>query len=76
MMVPALSASIASNIFSEKHPDALLYAALIEATPYIGEDERLDIWSTMYGGIRESISVTADRANKGSTPLKRELRVM
>lgn len=73
--VPALSSNKASNVFSTKHPDALLYAALLEATPYIVEDERLTTWSTFYNNIREAINVTADRANKGSTPLKREIKV-
>lgn len=74
--VPALSSTNSSNIFAEKHPDALLYAALLEATPYITEDERLNTWSTFYNNIREAINVTADRANKGSSPLTREIKVM
>lgn len=74
--VPALSSDEDSNVFSEKHPDALLYAALIEATPFLTEDERLETWAVFYTGIVNSINVTADRANKGSTPLKREIKVM
>ena len=74
--VPALSSSQDTNTFSTKHPDALLYAALLEATPFLTEDERLETWATFYTGIRESINVTADRATKGSTPLKREIKVM
>lgn len=74
--IPNLSDSVATNIFSLHHPDALLYAALLEATPFIVEDERLETWSTFYNNIREAINVTADRANKGSTPLQREIKVM
>lgn len=73
--VPALSDDLDENVFSKKHPDAFLYAALLEATPFLTEDERLETWATFYTGIRESINVTADRANKGSTPLKREIKV-
>lgn len=73
--VPALASDKDYNVFSKKHPDALLYAALLEATPFIVEDERLTTWSTFYNNIREAINVTADRANKGSTPLKREIKV-
>lgn len=74
--VPALSSSTPSNVFSENHPDALLYAALLEATPFLTEDERLETWAVFYTGIRDSINVTADRANKGSSPLTREVKVM
>lgn len=73
--VPALSDDLDENVFSLRHPDALLYAALLEATPFIVEDERLETWATFYTNIREAINVTADRATKGSSPLKREIKV-
>lgn len=72
--VPALADDQDDNVFSKKHPDALLYASLLEATPYLTEDERLETWATFYTGIRESINVSADKATKGSTPLKREVK--
>ncbi len=73
--VPALADDRDDNVFSEYHPDAFIYAALLEATPYLHEDERLETWTTFYNNIRDAINVTADRANKGSTPLKREIKV-
>jgi hypothetical protein len=73
--IPALADDLDENVFSKRHPDALIYAALLEATPYLHEDERLETWSTFYNNIREAINVTADRANKGSTPLIREIKV-
>jgi len=76
MDIPALSDTIPSNVFTTKHPDAFLYASLLEATPMIGEDERLETWATFYTGIQQSINVAADRANMGSTPLQREIKVM
>jgi hypothetical protein len=75
MSIPALSSTTKSNVFSKKHPDALLYASLLEATPFLVEDERLETWTTFYNNIREAINVTAERAKKGSTPLKREIKV-
>ena len=74
--VPALADDQDDNIFSNKHPDALLYAALLEATPFLLEDERLETWAVFYTGIRDAINLAADRATKGSTPLKREIKVM
>jgi hypothetical protein len=74
--VPPLAEDQDDNIFSLKHPDALLYAALVEATPFIVEDERIPTWSSFYKDIQVAINATADRATKGSTPLKREIKVM
>jgi hypothetical protein len=74
--IPALSSDQDENVFSTKHPDALLYAALLEATPFLQEDERLETWAIFYTGIKDSINLSADRATKGSTPLKREFKVM
>lgn len=74
--VPALSDDKDSNVFSLRHPDIFLYASVLEATPFILEDERLPTWTTFYNNIRDAINVTADRATKGSTPLKREIKVM
>lgn len=73
--VPALADDQDDNVFSNKHPDVFLYAALLEATPFIIEDERIPTWSTFYNNIKDSINTTADRATKGSTPLKREIKV-
>lgn len=74
--VPALADDQDDNVFSLRHPDALLYAALVEATPFLTEDERLETWVRFYNDIKDSINLAADRATKGSTPLKRELKVM
>ena len=74
--VPALDDDNDYNVFSTRHPDALLYASLIEATPFLLEDERLETWAVLYTGIKDSINLAADKATKGSTPLKREIKVM
>jgi hypothetical protein len=74
--VPALDKDQDENVFSIRHPDALLYASLLEATPFIAEDERIPTWSAFYRDIQAAINATADKATKGSTPLKREIKVM
>lgn len=75
-MQPALSDTVEQNVFSTKHPDALLYAALLEASPMIGEDERIEAWNSYYVGVVKGVNIARDRANLGSTPLKRTLKVM
>jgi len=45
---PLLSDSNSSNVFLANCPDALLYASLGEAEPYLMNDARLQVWSALY----------------------------
>lgn len=38
-------------------PDLYLYGALLEATPYIKEDERLQTWGALYTGARDALNM-------------------
>lgn len=53
-----ISTSQASNVYLAYFPDALLYATLAEAEPYLMNDERIAIWASMYdraiANIREN----------------------
>lgn len=43
-----ISTTTASNVFLANYPDALLYATLAEAEPYLMNDGRLQTWSALY----------------------------
>ena len=43
-----ISTTTASNLFLANYPDALLYATLAEAEPYLMNDGRLQTWSALY----------------------------
>jgi hypothetical protein len=60
-----LSDSNASNVFLANCPDALLYGALAEAEPYLMNDNRIQIWASLYDRAVNSIS-TADQAGEYS----------
>ena len=62
---PLLSDSNASNVFLANCPDALLYAALGEAEPYLMNDARLQVWSALYDRAIMSIS-TSDQSSEYS----------
>jgi hypothetical protein len=53
-----IDTSNASNVYLAFFPDALLYATLAEAQPYLMNDERIAVWSSMYdraiANIREN----------------------
>jgi hypothetical protein len=43
-----ISTTTASNLFLANYPDALLYATLAEAEPYLLNDARIQTWSALY----------------------------
>lgn len=73
--IPALSASplVNSNVFSTKYPDALLYASLLAAAPYMKENEDIDAWSNAYLAALSTANAESDKIKKGSTPLVRKV---
>ena len=44
----ALSGSTASNDILSRAPDLYLYGALLAAEPFIGDDERIQVWNSLY----------------------------
>jgi hypothetical protein len=69
--IPALSDSNTSNWLLAYAPDLYLYGALVEATPYLKDDERLGTWSTLYTNSLGDIEVADQRASVSSTPIVR-----
>ena len=43
-----ISSTVPSNLYLANYPDALLYATLAEAEPYLMNDGRIQVWATMY----------------------------
>ena len=43
-----ISPTTASNLYLANYPDAILYATLAEAEPYLMNDGRIQIWASMY----------------------------
>jgi hypothetical protein len=43
-----ISSTVPSNLYLANYPDALLYATLAESEPYLMNDDRIQIWATMY----------------------------
>lgn len=57
-----LSASVASNWILASHPDAYLYGALLQAAPYLKDDERAGVWTGLYVAAIEAIKTADERA--------------
>jgi hypothetical protein len=70
---PYLSNSNASNVFLNIAPDALLYAALIEAEPYLMNDARINTWGTMYDRSISSLTKSDEEGQYSGVPLAMKL---
>ena len=68
-----LSSSNTSNVFLNVAPDALLYAALIEAEPYLFNDARINTWGTMYDRAISSLVKSDENTQYSGVPLAMKL---
>jgi hypothetical protein len=47
-LLPLLDDTVQTNWLTEQAPQLLLYATLLEATPFLKNDDRIQVWQTMY----------------------------
>lgn len=57
-----LSDSNTSNWLLERHPDVYLYGSLLQAAPYLRDDERVGLWTPLYAQAIEDMVVQNERA--------------
>jgi hypothetical protein len=69
-----LSDSNIVNVFLTNYPDALLYAALGEAEPYLMNDARLQTWATLYDRAILAISTADQNGEFGGQPMSMSVR--
>ena len=65
-----LSTGNASNVFLANYPDALLYASLLEAEPYLINDARSQTWATLYDRAIKNISDADQNSEYSGVPLQ------
>ena len=58
-----LSDSVTTNWLLTSSPDAYLYGALMQAAPYLKDDERVAVWGTLYNTAIESIKFADQNAS-------------
>ena len=68
-----LSSSNASNVFLANYPDALLYASLIEAEPYLINDARSQLWATLYDRAIKNILDSDQGGEYSGIPLQMKI---
>jgi hypothetical protein len=64
-----------SNVFLVNFPDALLYAALGEAEPYLMNDARLQTWASLYDRAITSITISDQSSEYSGQPMSMSYNV-
>lgn len=64
-----LSDSNTSNAFLANAPDALLYASLLEAEPYLMNDQRILVWSNLYSNALQALNTADEKSEFSGVPL-------
>lgn len=67
--IPALSDTVTSNWVLQGHPDLYLYGALVQASPYLGDDARAAVWAGLYARALDALESTDDRAQWAGSPI-------
>lgn len=68
--IPALSESVTSNWLLSSHPDCYLYGALMQAAPYLKNDERLQVWGPLFISAMEDVIKASDTSEVSGSHLK------
>lgn len=53
---PLLGDDLQTNWLTEYAPDLLLYATLLEATPFLKNDERIQVWQALYDRAAQALT--------------------
>lgn len=68
----SLSATTATNWVLTDHPDIYLYGSLMQAEPYLKNDERLPLWQSRLDRAYEQLNALVERRQfSGNTPILR-----
>jgi hypothetical protein len=68
-----LSSTNTSNVFLNVAPDALLYASLLEAEPYLYNDARINTWGSMYDRAISTLTKSDESTQYSGVPLAMKL---
>lgn len=67
-----LSDDVPTNALLTKYPDIYLYGTLLQAAPYIRDNDSIGLWQAMYRQAVKEINSTESRA-RAAAPLRTEL---
>jgi hypothetical protein len=68
--IPTLSDSNTSNWLISNHLDAYLYGSLMHSAPYLKNDERIQVWGTLYKAAIADMNLASEKAEYSGSGLK------
>jgi hypothetical protein len=74
--IPSLSDTVTSNWLLVKAPDLYLYGALVHASPFLLDDQRVGLFGGMYNSRLDSLQLESDKALHSGGPLVARNRVV
>ena len=57
-------------------PDLYLYGTLMEAAPYLDDDQRIQTWGSLYEQGMNALQIESDRAKVGSSSIRMRAKAM
>lgn len=66
--LPALGDSAQQNWLILKDPSLYLYGALIEASPYLKNDDRTVVWAQQFKAVLDDMQMSDEKARYGNAP--------
>jgi hypothetical protein len=64
---PALSDDVTSNWLLLKAPELYLYGSLMESAPYLGDDQRIQVWGAMFEKALMDLQAIDERSRYGNS---------
>lgn len=68
--IPALSDSNTTNWLLEDHPDVYLYGTLMQAAPFLEQDQRMQVWSGLYATAVKSVTEESRKARYSGSGMR------
>lgn len=65
-LIPRLGEGCDTNWLLQRHPDAYLYGALMNAAPYLKDDQRIGVWGQFYQNAIDAINTQSVRQQAGA----------
>lgn len=72
--IPSLSASVPTNWLLTYFPDAYLYTSLQHSAVYLGEDQRLAVWTSLAAAAIDAMNLEGEKAKLGGSGRRIKIR--
>ena len=60
--IPTLTDAAPTNWLLTDYPDAYLYGSLMQAAPYLDDDQKMQVWASLYSAAVNSINAETKKA--------------